>query len=390
MREITRAEAVARRLAAHHLTAPLSGEGAVEQALPLGVQDSPPGMGEAALFCRVGDLAPGWVEEAVASGTLCRCWSFRGAPYLFPAAQRGLFLGALCAREGEEWIYAYPGFAPVAARLGLGADRLLPLLCQAAEELPGPVTGKAELDRQLADWLAPRLPGDVGERWESPSLYGPNQRLGEAAVSFLLRACALQGHLVLGPRRGRSPLFWPGDWGRKRLPPADSTLLGEGGQRELTLRFLALYGPATEGEFAAFLGCCPRQGKRLWALAKQVGEPVSFLGRPALALAAGDCPSPPRGVQLLPPYDPYLYGGRRWLCEEGLAGQLWKTVGNPGALLRDGVAVGWWRGKASGKNWSVQLKGSPLSPGEREGTAAWLERYAAFRGLRLKAVEWPT
>lgn len=390
MREITRVEAVARRLAAHHLTAPLAGEGAVEQALPLGVQDSPPGMGEAALFCRVEDLAPGWVEEAVASGALCRCWSFRGAPYLFPAAQRGLFLGALCAREGEEWIYAYPGFAPVAARLGLEADQLLPLLCQAAEELPGPVTGKAELDRQLADWLAPRLPGDVGERWERPSLYGLNQRLGEAAVSFLLRACALQGHLVLGPRQGRSPLFWPGDWGRKRLPPADSTLLGEGGQRELVRRFLTLYGPATEGEFAAFLGCCPRQGKRLWALAKQVGEPVSFLGRPALALAEGDCPSPPQGVQLLPPYDPYLYGGRRWLCEEGLAGQLWKTVGNPGALLRDGIAVGWWRGKASGKSWSVQLEGSPLSPGEREGAVAWLERYAAFRGLRLKAVEWPT
>ena len=64
-------------------------------------------------------------------------------------------------------------------------------------------------------------------------------------------------------------------------------------------------------------------------------------------------------------------------------------MGNPGALLRDGVAVGWWRGKTSGRNWSVQLMGSPLSPGEREAAVAWLERYAAFRDLRLKAVAWP-
>ena len=148
-----------------------------------------------------------------------------------------------------------------------------------------------------------------------------------------------------GPRQGRSPLFWPGDWGRERLTSADPALSGEPGQRELARRFLALYGPATEGEFATFLGCCPRQGRRLWALAEEVGEPVTFLGHRALALAEGGCPSTPRGVQLLPPYDPYLYGGRRWLCEEGLEGQLWKTVGNPGALLRDGVAVGWWRGK---------------------------------------------
>ena len=64
---------------------------------------------------------------------------------------------------------------------------------------------KAELDRQLADRMAPRLPAWVREGWEGPSLYGPDQRLGEAAISFLLRYSRRSASSLVGyqQRTGR-------------------------------------------------------------------------------------------------------------------------------------------------------------------------------------------
>ena len=105
--------------------------------------------------------------------------------------------------------------------------------------------------------------------------------------------------------------------------------------------------------------------------------------RPA---AEGDCPATPRGVQLLPPYDPYLYGGRRWLCEEGLAGQLWKTVGNPGAVLLGGRVIGFWTVRTRGDKLDAAVTlFEALEPAQRSRQEELVSSYAAFRGTALRA-----
>lgn len=54
----------------------------------------------------------------------------------------------------------------------------------------------------------------------------------------------------------------------------------------------------------------------------------------------------PRGVRLLPPHDPYTQmRDRETIVPKELHREIWKTVGDPGALLIDGRIAGTWRAR---------------------------------------------
>ena len=176
-----------------------------------GVQNSPPGAWETALFNRVeGCTLPELHDALYRRKTLLQAWSYRGVPVVFPTAESGIFLSPLAALKGEApWIYTR-GIALALEHLQMSFDSLLPLVKQAAGYLDAhTVQGKETLDRVLADAVRERLPSEKRTLWDSPSMYGApdRQTVGGAAVSFLLRPCSFSGLVVFGCRRGGSPTF---------------------------------------------------------------------------------------------------------------------------------------------------------------------------------------
>ena len=72
-----------------------------------GLQNSPPGAWETALFQRLEDCTLADLQKALyVDKSLLQAWSIRGVPLVFPTAESDVFLSPLTARPGEEpWIY---------------------------------------------------------------------------------------------------------------------------------------------------------------------------------------------------------------------------------------------------------------------------------------------
>ena len=198
------------RLHAHHLDAGRDEADALDVVGACGMQNSPPGAWEAALHARVPSLDRARMERLLhEERSLVQAWSFRGAPVVFPAAEADAFLSALLPQGDEPWIYTN-GIGLALDALGMEFDEMLALLEQVMPKLDGKtIVSKTALDQTLADWIEPLLPAGKREPWRAPSMYGSpdKQTVGGAAVSFLLRPCALKGLVVFGERSGASPAF---------------------------------------------------------------------------------------------------------------------------------------------------------------------------------------
>ncbi len=205
------------------------------------------------------------------------------------------------------------------------------------------IRSKEALDQLLADRVGEQLPPKQRALWDSPSMYGrpDRQTVGGAAVSFLLRPCSFASLVVFGRREENSPTFTSF---RRWLGREPSPALR--GEAELVRRFLHCYGPAAPADLQAWLGSSPQQAKRLWSAAAEEMEPVRCWAGPA-----GPDPGPgqphrppeqPGRLILLGPHDPYLDLRDRALVLEDPARQrqVWRTVSNPGAVLKDGRVAG--------------------------------------------------
>ena len=223
MKEPGMAQIRAFRLRAHHLDRIYAYEDIPEAVGACGMQNTPPGAWENALYHRVPSCTLSQMEQLLygcptASGTgrtLLQAWSLRGAPFVFPASESGVFLSALIPQAEEPWIYTR-GIALALEYLGMEMEPLLELLKQVILRLDDTViTGKNALDQTLAEWMLPFLPKEKRELWNHPSMYGEpdRQTVGGAVVSFLLRPCALCGLVVFGRRMPEgasftSPINW--------------------------------------------------------------------------------------------------------------------------------------------------------------------------------------
>lgn len=364
------------------------------------MQNTPPGVWETALHTRMPSLPLSHIEEALSLGkTLIQAWSLRGAPCIFPASEREIFLTALLPEAGEDWIYTR-GISGALDHLGMSQEELLPMVEQAALLLEDTViTGKSSLDHALAERVAPELSQDRRERWYSPSIYGANQTMGEAAVSFLLRPCALKQLVVFGKKQKTSPTFtslhhWYKD---QPVPPSFS----EDIVPALVKRYLHCYGPATPQMFADTLGCSLRQARRMWQTVLEPVIPVktpcgtSYLlerDRKAMEHAARSLPAPDssEAVRLLPPHDPFLDARDRALLlpDSTRQKEIWKITGNPGAILINGNITGMWKAlKVSSSLRAEAVLWAPFSAAGKQEIENWFLRYASFRGLKLQKTD---
>lgn len=392
--EIQAEQVRAYRLRGHHLEQKLPPDALEQAAGACGFQNSPPGAWETAAWNRVAGCTPTSLHAALEEEKrLLQAWSYRGVPVVFPTGQSDVFLTPLAARPGEQpWIYTR-GITLALEALQMTFDQLLPLVRQAAAVLDAQtVKSKEELDRVLAARVEGWLPPEKRPLWTAPSMYGSpdRQTVGGAVVSFMLRPCAFSSLVVFGRREGGSPTFTsPGRWlGRVPEPCPDA-------DGQLVRRFLRCYGPATPAALADWLGCSPQQARRLWGSVESELEPVRFAGKPAYILAKERAALQAAAADetrllLLGPHDPYLdvrAGRDRALLVQDPARQrlVWRTVANPGCILKGGRVAGVWSSKtqAGGVTLALSLF-EPLSPGEQQALQTLAEQYAAFRSLRLK------
>ena len=390
--ELSARQIRAHRLRAHHLDQKYPFGELLTVAGTCGLQNSPPGAWETAAFCRLKNCTLPQLHQALyQKKELLQAWSIRGVPLIFPTADSDVFLSALIAQEGEDpWIYT-KGIGLALDHLGMSFSELLPLVESAAEYLEDhTIKSKEELDRVLAQLVAEQLPAQKQSLWNAPSMYGApdRQTVGGAAVSFLLRPCSFKGLVVFGEREGISPTFTsPLRWlGHKLVPSAQGTA-------ELARRFLHAYGPATPRAFADWLGSTPAQTKRLWRQIEEELEPVTATGKKAFILQA-DRESFRRAdteeaLLLLGPHDPYLDIRDRAILLEDTAAQrqVWRTVGNPGVILKGGKIIGIWKTRTQREKLSVTTTlWEPLSSPEQRELERQMEGYASFRGLALQGI----
>lgn len=379
------------RLRAHHLDRVGMSKDLQAVAGACGLQNSPPGAWETAAFNRSHCTLAQLHDALYRQKNLLQAWSYRGVPVVFPTRESAVFLSALIARPDEQpWIYTR-GIALAQEAVQMPFEELFARVSQAAEYLrTHTVTSKEALDQVLADLVCETLSPQQRALWNAPSMYGrpDRQTVGGAVVSFLLRPCSFEGKVVFGQRQGTHPTFTSfAHWTGQALQPCPQA------QRELVRRFLHCYGPSTRTALMQWLGCSPQQAKRMWNAVQPELEPVEVEGKRRYLLAedldalrAADGSG--QGLRLLGAHDPYLDLRDREIVLPDTRRQraVWKTVANPGAIVRDGRIIGTWKSRTVRGTMSIAMAvWETLTRGERAALGDLAQAYAAFRERALQA-----
>ncbi|MEU7525519.1 crosslink repair DNA glycosylase YcaQ family protein [Saccharothrix sp. NPDC042600] len=304
--------------------------------LALGVVDSPPNTGAAALAVRARhrlDRFPGGVREPAelwGEEDLVRVLSLRGAPHLHRAADvPGLrrLLRPRTPKQLRAWCGGMP--APELSDVDLVVELM-------RREFPGETATKGELSGAISRHLPERA-----------RPYCPSCEV-EHVIEGLFRLGTLLAGIELEPRGAKLVFRRPGP-----NDEGDSTLVRD---------YARYVGPFAKADVEKWLGAGPQtdwpdlrpvtvEGRRLLALA----DPAAT--DPGLAdFFAADAPEPPAGL-LLFPRDPYLLGPRWLVAEPDVAKRVWRPVGSPGAVVVRGRVVGAWRYEVSGRTMIFRVDG---------------------------------
>lgn len=376
----------------HHLDQWYDRADMLEVAGACGLQNTPPGAWETAMFNRIAGCGLADMEQLLyRDKSLVQAWSYRGAPVVFPTAESEAFLSALRPEGDEPWIYTQ-GIGLALDFLQMPFAELQELLRQVMPLLDTTVIeSKTALDQTLAQWIGPLLPEEKRSLWNAPSMYGSpdKQTVGQAVVSFLLRTCALDGLVVFGQRQGISPTFTSyKNWTGHELIQSTQAI------GQLVRKFLHCYGPATADTLERWLGCSKQQAQRMWAVVADEMEPVIIDGKKAFILsedkAQFQAAEPlQRELLLLGGHDPYLDQRNRTilLSDRSLHRQVWRTTTNPGAILRSGGIIGIWQSKKKGRLLEIKMTLWDAAASEKQKLQELAEAYAAFRQLKLHSVE---
>lgn len=362
-----RDQVLAFRLDSHNLATRLPRGAIIRAAGACGIQNTPPGSAALSLHARVagiGDIIAGigdltaplrWIKRC------CRHGAYEGLRISFrlrmrPSSRQGCFPG-----DEESLRFFISGAEPALDRMGMSATEAVRLTAMAVRDALDDriMVNKQLLDTELARRVSLQLTPEQLEHWQSPSWYGPVQRLGEAIVSFALRPVSLQGLICFAPLRGNQVSFACTDrWLGAALPEADH----DWARAEPVRRYLHCYGPSTADHFAEWAGIAPAQAAMAWRLVEHELAEVQFEGRKAWLLK-GDVPGlmlprAPEGVLFLPPHDPYLQMRDRstLIPNKALQRQIWRHADSPGIVISFGRPVAAWRGRKKGKLLNIMVE----------------------------------
>jgi len=337
--------------------------------LDLGIQEPRAGSARIALAARLPTDPSATALKATAS-----TWTFRGAPHLHRAADLPALSAALWPADD----------ADAAAKLGDTCAQLRREKCSAVQA----IRDTAEAWRAIAG-SEPQTKGEISAAVTKrlPSTY--SGRCNGCGVTHvleqLLRLAALPaGAIVAAPGPPVSFTMtadWPG-------PPERAA-----GAQSLVNAYLRLHGPAGPSEVAGYLGTKAAALDSVWP--DDLVEVLVDGRRRYLAKADVDALSAapaPRLVRLLPPSDPYLQARDRATIvpDKALHKQVWRILGNPGALLIDGEIAGVWRSKPAGKA-GLALTITPFGSvprGRRTDVADEADRVAGGRGLPVARISY--
>jgi hypothetical protein len=329
---VDRAQAMAYRVAALGLASRGDRRPADLPVLDLGVQEYTADSYRVALAART--------TADLADDRLIMVWAARGAPHLHRRAD----LAALVERlwpvsDTDAANRMKSGQIPEAGRLGIGA-----------------FTATAAAFREVVTGSMPR-----GEVSTEVSKRVP------AALTYYCRSCGAQhiaGNIwqhsglaggVQVESRGRDATLGP----IPEAPPQPKRNAGVGDLIATILRFL---GPATPSEVGRYLGTTAAEMKRVWPAGL---DEVTVDGRrawlPSAAVADLVAAEPASGVRFVPPMDPLLQARDRDVLvpDRARQKQVWRTLGNPGALLLDGEIAGVWRPRMAGRR-RIELTVTPF------------------------------
>lgn len=354
--DLTRRQAVAFRLARHHLAERLGADGARSAAV-VGLQDTPPGTAALALAARA-DVAPDALDDLV----LVPC--VRGAPLVVAEQDLAVFTAGLEPPD-EEAAKAVVGNAWKSLD-GITAMEALDRVGEAVHDSlrDGPLP-RDDFHQALRE----RLPGELlwwckgcGSHHVHPSLW---------------RATGIRGVLAIVGREGRSAVFG--------LPPEAPRLDDPGA--ELARRFLRAYGPARPKLLAEWAGLAGSHATALWERAGELAA-VKVDGTTAWVLAEDepallDDDATPAGVRLLANLDPLNAARDRELLvpDPALRKRIWTVLGGPETVLVGGEVVGLWRAAKKGKKLLVTVEPlGKLTSSATDELAAEADRIAPFRG----------
>jgi len=318
---LSRAAARAYRVATHQLQAGAAGAGEVG-VLDTGIQDTPPGtVAHLALAARL-------ARPPATGDGLALVHAARGTMHVHRAADLADLAAALRPDETADLrpqtygnYFAEHGVDAVAG-LDAVAAAMAEVMADGVRRTKGELSTalRSRVDKRFRPWC-----GSCG---------------ADHVHDGLFRLASLPAGLRLVANGDGSADFVAGP----PLGPARPTA-----RRDLVRRFVRYAGPTDRDGLAAWLGLSPAAARRWWSLVADELVRVDvegrrlFLHQDDLALAR-DAPAP-RGVRLLPPYDPVLE-----LCDRALLvpdparrKQVWRPVANPGAVLDRGEVVAVWR-----------------------------------------------
>jgi len=369
---VDRDQVVAFRWRAHQLgRAAGSGTLADTVLLDLGVQDTGPRGARWALANR-------GVEGYDDADTLL-AWTLRVSPHLYRRSdQVAVMVATTPLSEADATKRVYDASKPL-REAGIDVLDALAVLAGKQRDIVTDPMDKGTLSTALTGRLDPPylrrcVPCKTTHAWESP-----------------FRMAALQGGLELQP--GTSPPVL------RRIPRVKPRLFGTLGVRadprfDVVRGYLRCFGPARPQDAATYLDAPVKDVTAHWP---DDAVPVEVRGAPgAWSVLAEDLealtdkPSAEGTVRLLGAYDAWLQLRDRetLVPERARAKDLWRNLGRPGAVVRDGMVVGTWRPRSAGSRLTVTWE--PWTRPTRVLSAAveeQAERLAEIREQTLAGVE---
>ena len=315
------------RMAQHYLTLQADSSRLLEVVSRVGaLQAQVMSAAELQLWARISNLSPTDVGDALwKQRSLVKTWVLRGTLHLVAARDFPLYVGAI----SEALIKFYT------------RGSWLKYNGVTMEEFEAIISA---VDATLTDTFITRkqLAEAIGKHTGSPHI----QTRLESGWGVLLKPSAVRGLIVFGESDGQNVTFvhsrhWLGDWSPVTAPEA---------VREVALRYLTAYGPATADDFGHWVGMQPADAKKAFKLLGSEIEPVEVEGWKAWALVSSltalDSARPIGAVRLLPNFDPYVISAShhaQFMLDEAYKARVYRPQGwiSP-VILVDGRIEGVW------------------------------------------------